>query len=288
MEDLHTKALLGLPMFLQEEGGRRKAVSLLALQSLDTFWTIESLLMRSVEYLIRDAQTELVASSLMPISQKSKVALPSADIVANFDSSIVNVWSYFDIVRLSGHLEERRLDICWAKRGDKRRWIFSDSLADALQNADQRRLLRRFQRYEQAPSSTALPLVDVPVDGLDGYCGVSLRRRIFLTPRSPIAKFLLELWSKKGKTEPFETVIYLETLSRSLRPASISSATFSTLEQSLRLFEQNLSSRLATRSEFLRAAKETGDALVVFDPYFWEQRKPNEDELSISFDDDEI
>ena len=125
----HQNALEKVPMFLIEADQSRTVKSLSDLGAVGAFWTVDSVLTRSVEDFIREAKSEVSASQLMVLSQGIATSLPEGPILANYHSSDVfrgPIEAKFQVTRIVGKSAERRLDLEWSVGSDI--WLSREKL----------------------------------------------------------------------------------------------------------------------------------------------------------------
>jgi hypothetical protein len=174
--DLHRMSIENLPMFLVENGDKREVISLSDLKNIGNFWTLNSMLMDSVEFFVREAKSHITARHLFRISQGSDETFPSGLILSNLrEQKQLPALDHrmFEVNKIVGRKEERRLDLYWtSKMGN---WIslsdIVESLADVRDTSVRRwrDIIIERTLHEDRPINIEVPKRSLEVVGLEGY-----------------------------------------------------------------------------------------------------------------------
>ena len=196
--DVYLDELSNLGLILVEDDNERKARSLSQLATLDSFWTVELFLMRSVEQFIREARAEVTAASFLNLSQGTASSLPGGPIVVNYGHSDLvgqTIDLQFEVAALSVQLHDRRLDAQWKHKKD--RWFSSNDLQLELYRSDAKAIrqfmmnnsfIRRDPRSERA--TVYLPVNDVLFSGVDEYFAILMGYDVYLISDTPVSNLL--------------------------------------------------------------------------------------------------
>jgi histidine kinase/DNA gyrase B/HSP90-like ATPase len=201
----------GLPIYVVEKAGKRRNVDFNELSKEETFWTVDSQLVRSAEQLVREVKSDSNVSSLVRALGDQAQELPAGTILYNLDVSRTlrdSVEQEFEPDEIQASESLRRVDIKWHKR-DMDRWVrvwnlflrsahqassidarVQSYLEQRLRRADTRRTLLTYHD----PRNLWLAHPDVKFAGVEKYSGVASSYRIFLRGDLPITAFLRGLF----------------------------------------------------------------------------------------------
>jgi molecular chaperone HtpG len=275
------EALSEVPLFLLESDGKRMAQSLADIIKIGSFWTVDSLLTRSVEQFIREAKSEVTADKLIFASQGTTSSLPQGAIATNLQHSMLvsaKARSRFEPAYILGHVSDRRLDMRWDLVDN--RWITSEDILQKLYekgNNDIWNALKMLReatsRVSERPSKVYIPRQNVMADGLEGYFCVSSLRAFYLLPGTPIAKLLLKnLEAYETADELAKRMLQFEVFSLLENSPMQLSAGIS--DHFYKLIEESVpSSWLSGQDELNHAITETGTAFRVYNPLSWRHRE---------------
>ena len=190
----HQAALERVSMFLIETEDKRTEKSLADLISLGSFWTVESVLLRSVEDFVREAKAEVTARSLIQVSQGTSSSLPDGPILTNLRGSEVPrglINKRFEVAHLTANLSERRLDLMWQPSAD--RWLSRDALIQTLSRSGSREVgigldLLTNRSRRRSPNTFFPASESITTTGLEGYIAVLVYDSLYLLPDSPVSK----------------------------------------------------------------------------------------------------
>ncbi|NSY70304.1 hypothetical protein G6L35_13815 [Agrobacterium tumefaciens] len=278
--DRHQEELRRVPIVLVENEDRRAAKSINDLIEIGEFWTVESLLTRSVEQFIREARAEVTASKLLEVSQGTSSSLPTGVVVTNtHNAELVGelISSKFEVSHLAARIEDRRLDVKWTisskkwvSREDLRSQLFSS--ADSETYSILQSIQERASQHGQPYRNIFVPLSPITSEGLDEYFAANGNRNLFLLSGTPLADFFS---GYDPLTESSAIVakyfVMLEAIGS--MPGSGASSGEGTMERFFRRIEEFLPSDWAVgREEILTAISETGPRLRIYNPLAWGQR----------------
>lgn len=190
-----------VPMILVECDGDRAAKSIDELKGIGSFWTVESMLARSIEQFIREARTEVSASKLLEVSQGTSSSLPAGHIVTNSHSSLIvrsSISATFEVTHLAARIEDRRLDLQW--RVGSRKWISKSnikkeifSIGSSEEYSIIRGLIDRDDRSDDGRGDVLFSIGEVSSENLNGYAGVNINNNLYLIPDTPMHKYLNDI-----------------------------------------------------------------------------------------------
>lgn len=278
--DRHQEELRRVPLVLVESEDSRTAKSIDELSEIGEFWTVESLLTRSVEQFIREARAEVTASKLLVVSQGTSSSLPAGVVVANIhNSELVEglISNKFEVAHLAARIDDRRLDVkwtinkdSWTSREDMRAHLYSHSDSETysiLQNIQE-----RAAQHGQIYRNVFVPLSPITTEGLDDYFATAGGRSLFLISGTSVADFFAGYNPSDGSTASVaKYFVFLEAIS-SIPGGALGSAE-ATMERFFRRIEEMLLPEWGVDpAELLAAVSETGPRLRVYNPLAWGQR----------------
>jgi molecular chaperone HtpG len=159
--DLLTDALGNIPLLVVEESSRRTPLSVNALVKELGFWTVESTLSRSIETFIRAAPAEITAGTLLGTLGNSASPYPTGPIVCNYPSSKHlddAVKTRFEICEVSVVESLRSVNLKWAGRIGKSRWLRASNIIETL-------LLSDRKVFDSINREVTLDGLEVNIDG---------------------------------------------------------------------------------------------------------------------------
>jgi molecular chaperone HtpG len=183
--------LLTLPVFLVEREGNREAISANELKREHQFWTSQSELIRSAEYLLKEVAGSASLTHLMQALNSPGLPIPHGLILSDFAPHPLLSEAVFnpkEVVRIDVIRSQRRIDLLWETRQSDSIWALlpQDVIYSSRQYTE---LLRRGTRVN--PSSLLVAKKEIPVHGLDREIGVSTQGKIYLVHGSPLQRYLL-------------------------------------------------------------------------------------------------
>lgn len=207
--------LSNLPTIITEENGIRESLSFNELKSKDSFWTLSSPLISSVESFVREAPSNISAKSIINhIRDNNKdFLLPEGIVLCNFDKNYrVNqlITSHFEPISFEANEKSRRLTLKWGKIGNRPRWISSSQLiGETLSSHRNLRLVI----HDLLASNRGMPNEnvffsisdDVKSINLDEYGSFHAHRIIYLNPNDPLALFLRGKWNS-SESNKYEVI----------------------------------------------------------------------------------
>ena len=123
---LLTGALETIPIFLVERDGRRQAVSSADLRGEKVFWTIDSRLFKSAEWLLREVPGDASLSSLVNFLHINDLRIPDhAPVLCGYNASNSldkTVFAGKEVDLIMADSKQRRVDLRWAEKTDTPRW----------------------------------------------------------------------------------------------------------------------------------------------------------------------
>jgi molecular chaperone HtpG len=283
-DDVYFDELSNLRLILVEDDNERKARSLSQLAALDSFWTVESFLMQSVEQFIREARAEVTAASFLNLSQGTASSLPSGPIVVNYNSSNLAVQTIglkFEVAALNVQLHDRRLDVHWKHK--KGRWFSAEDLQSEVYHS-QKTALRQFMlgdrrrmdpRFERA--NVFLPIGDVLFTGVDEYFAILMQEDLYLVGDTSLSNLLKDskVFDLKDLRESGSRLICFEAIKAVALAALRGNVQ---MEDAAEHFYRNVGAEIPTdwlghRPLLAAAISELGGHSKVFDPLSWSQRR---------------
>ena len=261
-------------MYLIESEGARSAKSLVDLEKIGNFWTVESQLIRSVEQFIREAKAEVTAKSLLKVSQGAAASLPTGYILTNnYNSPLLRgvMNAKFEIGHLAGNVQERRLDVKWQVGSDG--WVSRDELRDRLSRLGSSSgfaFLQAFSAQHASRSSNNIysPIKGVTATGLDDYSGAQVFDNMYLLPNTPVAKLFAISGEDNDPDELIKRIMMFEAIShvRFLYQGNI--------DHFYRQFETDFQfSSSNGKDELITAAGEMAKRVSIYNPLSWKQRE---------------
>jgi molecular chaperone HtpG len=275
------QALSEVPLFLVESDGLRTARSLSDLLKIGSFWTVESLLTRSVEQFIREAKAEVTAEKLILVSQGTTSSLPQGSIATNLHHSPVvsaKARTKFEPAYIVGHVSDRRLDMRWDLTDN--RWLSRDDVIQKLYAIGNNDILNalhaineRLNRIGRRTGNVYIPRRNVESSGLGEYFCVSSHRAIYLLPGTPIANLLVEdVEADETADQLAERMLRFEVFSLLGEPHNQFPGGI--LDYFYRLIDGTVPrSWLSGQEELKLAISGTGSAFRVYNPLSWRHRE---------------
>jgi molecular chaperone HtpG len=273
----HQAALERVPIFLIENEDTRTEISISGLESLSTFWTVDSLLIRSVEHFIREAKAEVTASRLLIVSQGTSTSLPQGPVLANYHSAGVlrgAVETKFQITKMVGNTAERRLDNQWGLGSDI--WVSRDRLRALAMRSGNREMYQAAGelgsgQYRRTAGNVFVPRKQVAGDGLSDFVAVITPQGLFLLPDTNLCNVFslpLDITNVPSNTG-MANLILMEAIAHSIRGARLSQGQ---VERLLRQAEEEFPIRWFDGRDALVAAFSDAD-LRIFNPLGWTRRE---------------
>jgi molecular chaperone HtpG len=209
-QQLRRNAIAELPLFIIEEGEDRKVASLVDLKKAASFWTMDSVMMRSAERLVRESSSEITIRQLMSACHGTKI--PEGTILCNLDAGSLPrevVGNEFEVESVEFLEKQRQLYVRWARAADPSRWIRSQEARTILgrkifDDLSEIPIVRR-SRGAGRVNTFAIPISDIPQKGLSSFLGFVCYGSLYILPIEPIGIFLHNLATAK---ESFEYFLY--------------------------------------------------------------------------------
>lgn len=178
-----------IPIFLVESTDSREPTCLKDIAKNDVFWTISCSFLRSAELLFRETKTNISIRALVK-SMGGEQELPLEPLLctASLYSHLDNIpFEGREVSRIVVKLDERRLDLAWAKRNEKPRWTevpsyYLGNINRILENIQNRR-----NRWLTQIDMIPLMLNDnVDVVGCNDFGAIIDQKRIFILGESTL------------------------------------------------------------------------------------------------------
>jgi hypothetical protein len=278
------QALAEVPLFLVESDGRRTARSLSDLVKIGAFWTVESLLTRSVEQFIREAKAEVTAEKLIQVSQGTTSSLPMGSIATNLNNAqlVSNIArTKFEPAYIVGRVSDRRLDMRWDLI--KNRWVSRDDYMQKLNALGNREVWYKLQMMKEPFFNNAFRSVNVyaPLHGVEAsnlveYFAVASNRALYILPDTPIAKLFCDDYVDDDNPDDLAMkMLRFEALSFLINFAIQSFVGL--VGEFYKKIEGSVPHKwLAGRDTLERAISATGSSFRVFNPLSWRHRNGSE------------
>lgn len=188
-------ALQDIPALIVEKGGKRVAVSVRQLSEHESFWTVDSALFRSAEFMLREISGDASLNDVTRGLPTEDCSLPGEPLL-----STARVHAYFlnSVFRFREPEEvridrpRRRLDVRWGERAENPCWLYPF-----------RDLPRPTRRYQDAMEEThrrwtrarsiVIPLKPIDWVGRTDETSALIQGDVYLAAASPIADFLASL-----------------------------------------------------------------------------------------------
>ena len=119
------KSLQDTPLIVTELSGIRAATSIINLHKKPGFWTVESSLFRSMEWLLREIPSESSFKSLAAAISEDGMDLPDEHIVCSVPGfGILHnlIFSKYEVGEIVLRQSERRVDLRWMPESNPPRW----------------------------------------------------------------------------------------------------------------------------------------------------------------------
>ncbi|MBI0534710.1 hypothetical protein D9599_03885 [Roseomonas sp. KE2513] len=295
-EDLYQQSAAALPLFLVENEQHRTVESLNDLLSRKVFWTTDSLLVQSVEHLIREAHSDLTAEPFLRSAEQNYGGANRFPRVCNMSENISivpAVLANFEIGRILADPRTRRLDLEWTRAGEERRWITANDVYRQLRNTAVRQLYRSTlertdpygsygfsRRFGSVVGRNTFCVASgiVEVAGLEQYTSFDTLSSFYVLPDRPVTNFLHELFTRDDDEEKFRGLLYADVFRQLVRFRPIKPrAAAAVAERTLR----DLSSKIYPRElpdapDFISMLQASDDNLSTFNPFAWGQRSVEE------------
>jgi molecular chaperone HtpG len=276
----HQAALEQIPMFLVELDDLRVEKSLVDLTLLTAFWTVDSVLSRSVENFIREAKAEITARSLVVVSQGTSSSLPDGPILANQHGADIlrtAIGTKFQVTHIIANVSERRLDLRWQLGLDK--WSSSEILRDVVYKSGGREMFAAFQALQDGtrrqPINVFVPQSnDVYVSGLADHFAASAYGSLYIMPESSVGQmFTGQIDIQTSSIDSLMVqVVLIEAIAQSIHQRTLHP---SLVDQFFKRVEGRLPDKwLAGHSRLATALSDVSGPLRVFNPMSWIQRGP--------------
>lgn len=273
-----------LPVYIVERDGQRRNLTFHSLLEEETFWTVESYLVRSAEGLVREAKANSTVSRVIDALGDGAQALPTGTILFNMDINVSlrgPVESEFEPIEVVASETLRRVDLKWsANRSNwirteevvrrataNRRGLRTRPLADYLMDMAR----RRDQRRRTAIGNTRLWLAspEVPFKGMDNLCGVIGNYRTLVRGDTAIAEFLRKLIASADEHMQSRLEVFSSLLLSSASLTSEQAVTFAGTQ--IRRIEGDMGGQFTEGSDAFLVALQASP-LTFFDTSVWSER----------------
>ena len=217
------KAIWKLPMVLVEQDGQRKAVPVDYFINVDSFWQIESKLVKNAELLIQQIQSNVSLSDLASILNVEYPQTQNAPVLCSFIKQHLeeHIFAGREIDTIHVYRDQIRVDIRWSNALSSPRWLNLNEILQSVSDIMDPRVLRVFSEISyrklriarQTYFNVYVPVGDVEFSGLLEEIGVQIYDVLYLVPKSPLAVFfasLIEQLRKELSHELFQTIYLLE------------------------------------------------------------------------------
>ena len=213
------ESIAQLPLFLVESGGKRLSASLDDLAKRGELWLIEAPLVRSVENLVREAQSNVTARSIIELTH-GKNWLPKGDIISNSATSSLaldTLQRKFELKELRATESDRRLDIKLGLADDDALWLGGDKIRTQIRRIDARlaSMLNEISQQRSRSHSTEslwVPLGKIPNKGLKGFGSVNVLSATYVLPGQKIAERIIELYETDTLDSLTQAAIHFEAV----------------------------------------------------------------------------
>lgn len=271
-------SLSKIPLFLVEVDGERKALSVDELAHLNEVWLIEAPLLRSIESLLRETQSEVTARSIIELTH-GKDWLPTGDIVSSGATSqlvLEILQRKFELKELRAMVSERRLDVRLGLTGTDASWLGEERLLRQIRRRDPRSAsvfaeLAHSRRNPRIRKSLWVPLVPVPMLGLDGFGSVEVLNAIYVLPGQKIGERIVELYREDTLDSLVRAAIHFEAINMLRTRGSMSvEVKLAALQRFLQQLGEALEAKLIDSDSVSEAVRES--EFRNFDPLAWLSR----------------
>jgi hypothetical protein len=274
--DALEEELTKFPIYLLEDGNGRRRMSLVDLGQIESFWTVESALMRSVEQFVKEAKAEITARELLGVSQGTATSLPSDKMVVNAHrsdllQSLLN--TKFEIAEIHGHIAERRLDFKWKTREE--RWFSKETLRQEIVRTDDRQLISLIQSTDRSRTNTDVMIAigDVRIEGLKEHYAAQAHGAMFFFPDTDIAQYISEQLKSPYDEEAQQRLYFMLEAMAGSGEFDIEDMTRH-VERYYRQIQDNLPKHaLDGRDVLMSLLNDMEPSLAVYWPLSWGQRR---------------
>jgi molecular chaperone HtpG len=277
-----------LPIYIVEKSGARTNISFDDLIKEETFWTVDSELVRSAEQLVREAKTNATVSGIVTALGDKALAHPTETVLYNIDVSHIlrdAVEGEFEPREVTGDAKLRRSAIRWSARTASS-WTRVDDvlrrvraqpgtqrevrLNQVLQDLGARRGLQRGGFGSSRIANLWLASPEVPFKGIDGLAGVTSLYRTFLRGDIKVTQFLREV-AGRDDSVALQRLQVFSTIYLAVAPFDDEHVVPFAVGQLRRISEEVGSDVTEGQEAFLEALSSSPTAL--FDTSVWSQRR---------------
>ena len=271
-----------IKIFLVEKAGKRYVQSAEDLLENEEFWTVDSILLSSVEELLREAKSKVSRQELLDLVYGGKEkSLNELFVVTNAHTPICKnmVQSLFEISYFRSQTEDRRLDVKWSKKSD--RWFSRSEIFNSLMELDghQDYDLYKYMEGQFQSSFSATRKVFAPrggdhIDsvGLDSFQGVTSLGNLYLLPDSSIADFFTEAPEEWNNDREFLKTAFFLMFATALAVES----SYTEIPEIFARLRKSMPEQLLTKSEdsFQKCQTIWNDLTKFncYDPFSWRSR----------------
>lgn len=207
--EAYDEALSKTPLFLLETDDARLAVSLADLKKRSNIWIVDSLLIRSVESLVKEAPTNITARSIIDLTH-GKGWLPAGDMISGATYStlaVETIESNFDVVQINANEAERRIDLQLSAKCEAKRWVNENEILRRISKLDARssapivEYFRDRARQRGTYSAVSYPLHDIGVSGLEDFGAVKALGGMFVLPGQGVGELVANLYQSDDEDD---------------------------------------------------------------------------------------
>ncbi|MBD8899024.1 ATP-binding protein [Rhodanobacter sp. DHG33] len=277
------EAIAEIPMLVAESGGTgRSKVSFRDVERAEEFWTVESPLSRSIEYLVREAPENVTARTLLGVIGRQD-SYPDGLTVLNFGASgyiSEMLDGGFEISEVVASEASRRISLRWNKKGESSRWLRSADILRAVSQFDRRfvalladaREATRVGRLRAGTARAFIPIGNIKTAGLDAATGFSFNQGFYFKSEEPVAAFFNDLWSEQNDDNLRGLALYFMMLEVWLGSGwKLKGMDEDNIKRTFDVaVYQHFAPYLQKMSGFLAAAR--GSDVTFFNPYAWDRK----------------
>lgn len=205
---LLNESLNDIPILLVEDQRGRVALSLREIIELPCFYTVESPLVESAEFFVKESASNITARQILEISNRNSLKLPDGPVLCNLRAFPLvrrSITTGFEIDNVVADQENRTLEARWVHFAEEQRWLTNASLLAHLRGVDLQlwNAVSGRGSYSRYGGTTwdirfAIPLSSVSVVGLDEYGSFYSNGVRYYRPTDPLATFLADLWADRS------------------------------------------------------------------------------------------
>ncbi|MGX0954495.1 molecular chaperone HtpG [Pseudomonas viridiflava] len=275
-----------VPFIILEETNTRTSISIEKLKSLQTFWTVNSPLISSVEFFVREAPGDISASLMLSQLRDSRSSLPAGVTMCNFGKARFveeSIKKVFEPVSVEADQPARRLTIKWEKIENESKWVNGSELFDQLRGIDRKLwtvLAERneYRRHHREVLTSIFAIDDVKIIGLDGFGEFVANRQYYMHPNDQMSILLRDTWLSNSPTRHQACCAYTHILEL-IRGERIIRSTLTSdwLERVTTNMGIEILLDYMDVENFMQAVRQS--EAKRFDPFAWKRRNGSDLEL---------